>query len=152
MCIFRSFYGFRINLNKTSYLPALHNMKFIQLGTQHDNKKRIHHMDLYRLSGTSSQDFDSLDLTRVYSDCISLIEWPIRLKPFTHLLPEESRLLEIDIRIPDPISDERTMSLISSSHSSWTKRLNDLVDEGMLDDLLLYDEDGDDDDDDDDII
>ena len=108
-------------------------------------------MDLYRLSGKSPLDFEPLGLERVFSDCISLIEWPSRLKSFPDLLPEEEQLLQIDLRIPDPISNERVMSLVSSPESSWTKRLQYLVDEGMVDDLLLnFDDDGDDDDDDDD--
>jgi len=76
-----------------------------------------------------------------------LIEWPSRLKSFPDLLPEEEQLLQIDLRIPDPISNERVMSLVSSPESSWTKRLQYLVDEGMVDDLLLNYEDDDDDDD-----
>ena len=94
-------------------------------------------MDLYRLSGKSSRDFDPLDLSHVFSNCISLIEWPSRLQAFPQILPPDETLLKIDIRIPDPTSDERVMSLASSSESSWTTRLQYLIDEGMVDDLLL---------------
>ncbi len=94
-------------------------------------------MDLYRLSGKSPRDFDPLDLSHVFSNCISLIEWPSRLQEFPQLLPPNETLLKIDIRIPDPTSDERVMSLASSSESSWTTRLQYLIDEGMVDDLLL---------------
>jgi len=102
-------------------------------------------MDLYRLSGKSARNFEPLGLARVFSDCISLIEWPNRLKAFPELLPKEEKLLQIDLRILDPVSDERVMLLVSSPESSWTKRLQYLVDEGMVDDLLLYDDDEDDD-------
>jgi tRNA A37 threonylcarbamoyladenosine biosynthesis protein TsaE len=95
-------------------------------------------MDLYRLSGKSPRDFSPLDLGYVFSNCISLIEWPSRLQAFPELLPPEETLLKIDIRIPDPTSDERVMSLVSSSESSWTVRLKYLIDEGMVDDLLLH--------------
>ena len=108
-------------------------------------------MDLYRLSGKSPRDFEPLGLAHVFSNCISLIEWPSRLEAFPELLPPEETLLKIDLRIPDPVSDERVMSLVSSAESSWTKRLQYLVDEGMVDDLLLTSDNDDDDDDDDDI-
>lgn len=95
-------------------------------------------MDLYRLSGKSPRDFDPLDLSYVFTNCIALIEWPSRLQAFPQLLPPEETLLKIDIRIPDPTSDERVMSLVSASESSWTTRLKYLIDEGMVEDLLLY--------------
>jgi tRNA A37 threonylcarbamoyladenosine biosynthesis protein TsaE len=95
-------------------------------------------MDLHRLSRKSPRDFNPLDLSYVFSNCISLIEWPSRLQAFPELLPPEETLLKIDIRIPDPTSDERVMSLVSSSESSWTIRLKYLIDEGMVDDLLLH--------------
>ncbi len=98
-------------------------------------------MDLYRLSGKSPRDFDPLNLLHVFSNCISLIEWPSRLQAFPQLLPPDETLLKIDIRIPDPTSDERVMTLACSSssllESSWTTRLQYLIDEGMVDDLLL---------------
>jgi len=119
-------------------------------GPNQQMTREIHHMDLYRLSGKSAQNFEPLGLARVFSDCISLIEWPSRLKAFPELLPKEEKLLQIDLRILDPVSDERVMSLVSSTESSWTKRLQYLVDEGMVDDLLLYDDDDDDDDDEED--
>jgi len=114
-------------------------------GPNQQMTREIHHMDLYRLSGKSARNFEPLGLARVFSDCISLIEWPSRLKAFPELLPKEEKLLQIDLRILDPVSDERVMSLVSSPESSWTKRLQYLVDEGMVDDLLLYDDDDDDD-------
>lgn len=98
-------------------------------------------MDLYRLSGKSPRDFDPLELGYVFSNCISLIEWPSRLQAFPELLPPKETLLKIDLRIPDPTSDERIMSLFSSSESSWTTRLKYLIDEGMIDDLLLHSDD-----------
>eukprot|EP00532_Pseudo-nitzschia_australis_P019042 CAMPEP_0168287440 /NCGR_PEP_ID=MMETSP0142_2-20121227/2263_1 /TAXON_ID=44445 /ORGANISM="Pseudo-nitzschia australis, Strain 10249 10 AB" /LENGTH=255 /DNA_ID=CAMNT_0008232825 /DNA_START=719 /DNA_END=1486 /DNA_ORIENTATION=+ len=113
---------------------------------EREQKIEIHHMDLYRLSGRSPRDFEPLGLGRVFANCISLIEWPVRLQAFPELLPPEETLLKIDLRIPDPTSDERVMSLVSSTESSWTTRLKYLVDEGMVDDLLLgFDRDDDDD-------
>ena len=108
-------------------------------------------MDLYRLSGKSPKDFKPLGLARVFQNCISLIEWPSRLRAFPELLPPEKALLEIDFCIPDPVLDERVISLLSSAESSWTTRLQHLIDEGMVNDLLLTlenvcDYDGDDDD------
>ena len=94
-------------------------------------------MDLYRLSGKSPRDFEPLALDHVFANCISLIEWPSRLQAFPELLPPHETLLKMDIRIPDPTSDKRVMSLISSTNSSWTTRLKYLVDEGMVDDMLI---------------
>lgn len=100
-------------------------------------------MDLYRLPGTSLKDFDPLSLPHVYKNCISLIEWPCRLESFPELLPPSQNRLNIDLRIR-PLSEERTMTL-STTHrnSSWTDRLQYLVDEEMVDDLILVrDDDG----------
>lgn len=103
--------------------------------------REIHHMDLYRLSGKSPKDFEPLGLDHVFSNCISLIEWPSRLKGFPELLPPEETVLKIDLRIPDPISDERVMTVISSTKSHWTTRLQYLIGEGMVDDLFISAED-----------
>eukprot|EP00536_Pseudo-nitzschia_multiseries_P010522 jgi/Psemu1/203500/e_gw1.323.25.1 len=97
----------------------------------------IHHMDLYRLSGKSPRDFEPLGLGHVFSNCISLIEWPSRLQAFPELLPPEETLLKLDLRIPDRTSDERVLSIVSATESSWTDRLKYIVEEGMVDDLLL---------------
>ena len=97
---------------------------------------RIHHMDLYRLPGTSPKDFEPLALPHVFSKCISLIEWPSRLEKFPEILPPLENLLEIDIQIL-PMSEERVMTLTSLQHSSWTERIRFLIDEEMIDDLVL---------------
>jgi len=93
-------------------------------------------MDLYRLSGTSPKDFDALALPHVFSQCISLIEWPSRLQAFPQIVPPKGNLLEIDIHIR-PLLDERTMTLTTLEDSSWKDRLKFLVDEGMVDDLVI---------------
>ncbi|KAG7340755.1 phospholipid-translocating P-type ATPase, flippase [Nitzschia inconspicua] len=102
-------------------------------GTLHE----IHHMDLYRLPGTSPKDFEPLALPHVFSRCISLIEWPSRLASFDDSIgPPKSNLLEIYIRIL-PSSDERVMTLTANEASSWKDRLQHLMDEGMVDDLRV---------------
>lgn len=94
-------------------------------------------MDLYRLSGTSMKDFEPLSLSYVYKNCISLIEWPCRLHDFPELFPPSSNRLNIDIRIR-PRSEERTMTLSTNyRHSVWKERLQYLVNEEMVDDLIL---------------
>ncbi|KAG7373439.1 Threonylcarbamoyl adenosine biosynthesis protein TsaE [Nitzschia inconspicua] len=102
-------------------------------GTLHE----IHHMDLYRLPGTSPKDFEPLALPHVFSHSISLIEWPSRLASFDDSIgPPKSNLLEIDIRIL-PSSDERVLTLTANEASSWKDRLQHLMDEGMVDDLRV---------------
>ena len=102
-------------------------------------------MDLYRLSGTSPSEFLPLNLDHVFSHCISLVEWPIRL-------PKESlpdNRLDVDIRIMagsdsnDEAIDEsngqdfpRELSFLPRS-STWNKRLSIIRDEGFVDDLLI---------------
>lgn len=98
-------------------------------------------MDLYRLSGTSPKEFDPLSLPNVYERDISLIEWPNRLAAFPELLPPPRNRLNIDLRIR-PRSEERTMTLsTANAESSWTDRLQYLVDEEMVDDLILLEDD-----------
>lgn len=97
--------------------------------------KEIRHMDLYRLNGTSSSDFDPLDLDHVFHECVSLIEWPGRLVPHKELMPPTTHLLDVDIKNL-PRTDTRRMTLYAPSDSIWIERLKKLVDEGMLEDLI----------------
>lgn len=102
-------------------------------------------MDLYRLSGTSPNEFMPLNLDHVFSHCIALVEWPIRLPK--DLFPNDR--LDIDIRImagndsnEDAIDESngqdfpRELSFAPLS-STWSKRLSIIRDEGFVDDLLL---------------
>jgi tRNA A37 threonylcarbamoyladenosine biosynthesis protein TsaE len=100
---------------------------------------RIHHMDLYRLLGTSSKEFEPLALPHVFSHCISLIEWPCRMAGFPEVNPPKENLLQVDMTIRHS-SDERIVTLTASADSSWRERLQHLLDEGMLDDLLIEEE------------
>ena len=102
-------------------------------------------MDLYRLSGTSPNEFSPLNLDHVFSHCIAVVEWPIRLPK--ELFPKDR--LDIDIRIMagndsenDATVDQnyqdfpRELSFVPLS-STWSKRLSIIRDEGFVDDLLL---------------
>lgn len=117
-------------------------------------------MDLYRLQGKSYQEFEPLDFPRVFSESISLVEWPGRLEGIPEvqqfLPPAHVHMLKIDLRIV-PASDERIMTISTCMEgdfdgdtsndghvernappsSSWKDRLQHLVDEGMVDDLIL---------------
>ena len=120
-------------------------------------------MDLYRLDGETYQDFEPLNLPYVFDECISLIEWPSRLdnvaSEIHRILPRpvNNHLLKVDLRIR-PASDERVMTISlccsdlldendndvdgprpSTSHasSSWQDRLDHLIQEGMVDDLII---------------
>jgi len=104
-------------------------------------------MDLYRLSGTTTQEFSPLNLDHVFANCLSLIEWPIRLPE--SLVPNDR--LDIDIRIFASSNDEgdsdssadnlpRIVSIHPLSSPEWTNRLHLIREEGFVDDLLYEEE------------
>ena len=124
------------------------------------NTSRIHHMDLYRLSGNSN-DLAPLNLEYVLKECkcwhhtitiflfeekliclskgISLIEWPSRLGS---LLPNER--LDITFRITDTNEerdgdeyDNARYLLLEAHGENWTKRLKSVDNEGYLDDMIV---------------
>uniref|UniRef100_A0A7S2GEU5 tRNA threonylcarbamoyladenosine biosynthesis protein TsaE n=1 Tax=Octactis speculum TaxID=3111310 RepID=A0A7S2GEU5_9STRA len=80
----------------------------------------IHHMDLYRLSGTIGTV--PLDLETKFRQCICLLEWPDRLGTD---IPEER--LEVSIRFEGSGSDTRVVFL-EPFGSKWEKKLADLGD------------------------
>jgi hypothetical protein len=67
---------------------------------------------------------------------ISLIEWPSRLALHPDLMPPRKNRLDIDLSIV-PSKDERIMTLTTSIKSTWTERLEHLVEEGIMEDLIL---------------
>lgn len=73
-----------------------------------------------------------------FREGISLVEWPSRLFPHSDLMPPPTNRLDIDLSIV-PSTDERRMTLTTLVGSTWKGRLQHLLDEGMLDDLLLDD-------------
>jgi tRNA A37 threonylcarbamoyladenosine biosynthesis protein TsaE len=96
-------------------------------------------MDLYRLSGHIN-DLLALDLDYVFSNCISLIEWPSRLG---EALPSDR--LEIHITIPDQQvlpeqEDCPRQMLLQPFGNAWYERLNHLISEGYVDDLIVEEE------------
>jgi len=97
---------------------------------------KIYHMDLYRLSG-EGEDLAPLNLEHVFTDGISLIEWPSRLseKPETRL----DITLTIDSTIQSDDGDdskERRMKL-EPYGERWVERLKFLESEGYFEDLIL---------------
>ena len=102
---------------------------------------RIHHMDLYRLSG-DPKDLAPLNLPRVFQDCVSLSEWPERLG--STRIPEDR--LTVNIRIQSTASDNNDSNegeddavrimAIQAHGSVWQDRLQKILDEGYLDDLI----------------
>jgi tRNA A37 threonylcarbamoyladenosine biosynthesis protein TsaE len=92
-------------------------------------------MDLYRLHGTSSKEFEPLQLEHVFANCISLIEWPVRLKNLPELLPSNLHRLDVTISTV-PKRDTRLMTILAPAESTWKERLRTLVDEGIVEDLL----------------
>jgi len=105
----------------------------------------IHHMDLYRLRGPD--DLGPLNIDHVFQQCISLIEWPSRLGS---RLPETRLHLTFHIRDADLTmgrqelggvadDDEATTRILKlEPHGlQWEERLEFLVQQGYIDDLLL---------------
>ena len=100
----------------------------------------IHHMDLYRLKG--QEDLGPLNIDHVLMHCISLIEWPSRLGnmvPQTRLDVTFSFKEELVVDGDgDEGNDALTRILKLEPHGlQWEQRLDFLVQEGLLDDLLL---------------
>jgi tRNA A37 threonylcarbamoyladenosine biosynthesis protein TsaE len=93
-------------------------------------------MDLYRLPGSSSKELEPLALPYVFSHCISLIEWPGILSNFSEIALSKENLLDVDITIC-PLTEERILTLTTEENSTWRKRLQNLIDEGLVEDLLL---------------
>ena len=104
-----------------------------------DSNLKVHHMDLYRLSG-NGDDLAPLDLENVFENGISLIEWPSRLatKPETRLdiiLTIESA---IDVESSDENEDCKSRRMRLEPHGDrWVERLEFLKCEGYFEDLLV---------------
>ena len=102
-------------------------------------------MDLYRLPGTSLKEFAPLNLDYVFAQCISLVEWPVRLPKA--IIPDDR--LDIDIKIladhinVDFITDKSNeeniprMLTLTPTSSTWRKRLTSMREGGFVDDLLV---------------
>lgn len=106
----------------------------------YDDDIVIHHMDLYRLS--EGEDLSPLNLDHVIEECISLIEWPSRLGINT---PNERLDVTITIDKENQISgdgdDEKEESarilLLKAYGDRWEERLQEIKDNGYLDDLIV---------------
>ena len=96
----------------------------------------IHHMDLYRLRG--EEDLGPLNMDHVLKNCISLIEWPSRLG---NRVPETRLDVTFSIREDsnnENDGDHKTRIIKLQAHGvQWERRLNYLVQEGYIDDLLI---------------
>ena len=97
-------------------------------------------MDLYRLSGRP-EDFAPLNLDVVFRDSISLVEWPVRLSnvsiPTDHLLEVDIRLLSTELDDRDSENLPRRLVLSYPEGSSWAAVLDQIRQEGLLDDMLM---------------
>lgn len=68
------------------------------------------------------------------------MEWPTRLSTTQpQLLPPNKHRLDVEISIL-PQSETRVMTLFAPTGSTWSGRLQTVLEEGMLDDLLLEDD------------
>ncbi|KAL3759988.1 hypothetical protein ACHAWU_000611 [Discostella pseudostelligera] len=100
----------------------------------------IHHMDLYRLSG-SEDDLAPLNLEHVFANGISLIEWPSRLrrKPLMRLditLTISNSTIQTNDIDGDDDTKERFMKLVPYG-DRWVERLKFLNSEGYFEDLIV---------------
>jgi len=100
----------------------------------------IHHMDLYRLSG-SEDDLAPLNLEHVFANGISLIEWPSRLrrKPLMRLditLTISNSTIQTNDIDGDDDTKERFMKLVPYG-DRWVERLRFLNSEGYFEDLIV---------------
>lgn len=75
----------------------------------------ISHIDLYRLT---EKDFHRLEWERIKEN-VSLIEWP-------NQIPKIKDVLECILFIEISFEDKKRMLNISSFHSDWIKRLDEL--------------------------
>lgn len=98
---------------------------------------RIHHIDLYRLSG-NPDDLIPLNLNHVFQNCLSLVEWPSRMEEYP------SQRLDVHITIPTESTshnqdeeDGRRIVRMTSYGTRWETLLHRIISEGLLDDLLL---------------
>lgn len=116
---------------------------------------RIHHIDLYRLTGDRFDELAPLNLDHVFSHCISLIEWPSRL--FTNSKNNESssnkltlpdNRLTVDIRIfsrnsgdddDDTSQEDRAPRRVTLTvHGiQWERCIEHIRQEGYLDDMIM---------------
>ena len=122
-------------------------------GGGEDDETKIYHMDLYRLSGQTDDELVPLDLENVFTNHISLIEWPsrLRVKPEVRLdvtLTIDSTMMqqqqqdcsdEDDEKEDEEIDYEtrdRCMKLVPHG-DRWVERLKFLEEEGYLEDLII---------------
>ena len=106
-------------------------------------------MDLYRLD-TAEQHVKPLNLQHVFSNCVSIIEWPDRLGPKN--MPEQRLDIHMGIlQSQNPMEEAvetsaeeeeaevtvpRWMTLEPHGFE-WEGRIQNLLDEGYVEDLLL---------------
>jgi hypothetical protein len=99
------------------------------------------------------EEIAPLNLKHVFANCVSLIEWPIRL-PDTVNLPTER--LELDIRIlvqeqgpstdakntgEDIFADQNARYLTLAPHGTrLVQKIQNILEEGYFEDLLLVDD------------
>lgn len=112
------------------------------------NGTMVYHMDLYRLAEGNKENLSPLNLENVLTDAISIIEWPSRLGELT-----PKTRMDVILNIDDNGSGEnsdgengdndvetkrRCMTLVPHG-DRWVERLDYLLEEGYLEDLIIED-------------
>ena len=130
-CFSRGFIRARIErprMRVTSPTFLLSNTYLAPESSSSGNMIEIHHMDVYRLSG--SEDLEPLDLPRVFSECIALIEWPSQLGSLKVPKDRLELLFEIDEET------ETRHARVTSFGQRWNDRLSLLKNDGVLNQFL----------------
>jgi tRNA threonylcarbamoyladenosine biosynthesis protein TsaE len=102
----------------------------------------IHHMDLYRLSG-SDDNLSPLNLEHVFANAISLIEWPSRLSQMpsmrldiTLTIMNNATISQNEVSPSGDDTKDRFMKLVPYG-DKWVDRLKFLNDDGYFEDLIV---------------
>ena len=117
-------------------------------GSDIEEDMKIYHMDLYRLSGTNEDELQPLNLPQVFSNDISLVEWPSRLHTKPEVRLDVTLTIDSAIAVQEDSDSEddeeedgsesasRIMKLVPHGET-WVERLKFLEAEGYLDDLIM---------------
>jgi len=106
----------------------------------------IHHMDLYRLTGTTTSELRPLNLQYVFENCVALMEWPERLGDLRNQLPAERLEIAMSITASPQDGEEEDREAFDSNQlrkavltaygERWKARLETAVGDGFLEDML----------------
>ena len=110
---FCQFFGHALSVPDSCYITS----PTFSLLHEYPGRLAMYHLDLYRLE--SEEEIEDLGfLEYIYSDGVSLVEWPDRLASLT---PEEHLLIKIE-----PNGDESRLYLLKAFGEQWKERMKTL--------------------------